>query len=40
MQRFPLTQMLTETDALLDGSSAVTRRRVRMMQATAGVMAL
>jgi len=38
--RFPLTQMLTETDALLDGSSAVTRRRVRMMEATAGVMAL
>lgn len=38
--RFGLDQVLEETASLLDGSSAVTQRRVRMMQAYAGVMAI
>jgi len=38
--RFPLTRVLEETAALLDGSSQVTRRRVRMMETYAGVLAV
>ncbi len=38
--RFPLRQVIDETEALLDGSSPVTRRRVVMMEAIAGVMAV
>jgi 6-phosphofructokinase 1 len=36
----PLPVMLAETDALLDGSSPTTRRRVQMMAAVEGVLAL
>jgi 6-phosphofructokinase 1 len=38
--RFPLTRVLSETAALLDGSSGVTQRRVRMMEAYEGVLAV
>lgn len=38
--RFPLAQVLEETDRLLDGTSPVTRRRVKMMEAYAGVLAI
>ena len=38
--RFPLTTMLERTDALLDGSSETTRRRVQMMETAAGVLAI
>lgn len=38
--RFPFRHMLAGTDALLDGSSEVTRRRVRMMQTFAGVLSV
>lgn len=38
--RFDLGRVLAETDALLDGTSPVTRRRVRMMEAYEGVIAL
>jgi hypothetical protein len=34
VQRFPLEQVLKETQSLLDGTSPVTRRRVLMMQLT------
>lgn len=37
---FPLETVLAETEALLDGSSEVTRRRVLRMQAVQGVLAL
>lgn len=37
---FPLEKVHQETEALLEGSSAVTRRRVRMMEASAGILAL
>lgn len=36
--RFPLERVLAETAALLDGSSPVTQRRVRMMEAVEGVL--
>jgi len=36
----PLARMLTETAKLLDGSSPVTQRRVRMMESVEGVMSL
>lgn len=38
--RFPLTRVLTETASLLDGTSPVTKRRVAMMEAFAGVLAV
>ena len=38
--RFPLERVLEETRALLDGTSAVTKRRVKMMEANEGVLAL
>lgn len=38
--RFPLAQVLDETGRLLDGTSPVTRRRVKMMEAYAGVLAI
>lgn len=40
VRRFGLAQVLVETEALLDGTSAVTRRRVRMMEAYEGVLAV
>jgi 6-phosphofructokinase 1 len=38
--RFPFRHVLAETDALLDGSSPVTQRRVRMMEAYEGVLSI
>jgi 6-phosphofructokinase 1 len=38
--RFPLDKVLEETKALIDGSSPVTRRRVKMMEANEGTLAL
>lgn len=38
--RFPLDQVIRETDALIDGSSRVTQRRVQMMEAVEGVLSL
>jgi 6-phosphofructokinase 1 len=40
VQLFPLDRVLEETKALIDGSSPVTQRRVAMMAAAAGVLAL
>lgn len=40
VKRFPLETMLERTEALLDGSSETTRRRVTMMEAVAGVLAI
>ncbi|NNC91022.1 MAG: ATP-dependent 6-phosphofructokinase [Acidimicrobiia bacterium] len=40
VQRFPLDHVLAETEALLDGSSPVTQRRVKMTEAIEGVLAL
>ncbi len=40
VRRFDLPRVLRETEALIDGSSPVTRRRVRMMEAVEGVLAL
>src|SRR5215217_507733 len=40
VKRYPLEQVLAETAALLDGSSPVTQRRVRMMESVQGVLAL
>jgi hypothetical protein len=40
VQRFSLGRVLSETEALLDGSSPVTRRRVAMTEAIEGVLAL
>lgn len=37
---FPITRVLEETAALIDGSSAVTKGRVALMEAAAGVLAL
>jgi 6-phosphofructokinase 1 len=37
---FPIAQVLSETAALLDGSSAVTQGRVALMEKAAGVLAL
>jgi 6-phosphofructokinase 1 len=37
---FPLQQVIDHTDALLDGSSPVTQRRVKMMSAIAGVLSV
>lgn len=38
VQRFPLDRVLQETDALIDGSSPVTRRRLQLMEKAAGVL--
>ncbi|MFZ5439231.1 MAG: ATP-dependent 6-phosphofructokinase [Myxococcota bacterium] len=38
--RFPLERVLDETKALIDGTSPVTKRRVALMTAAAGVLAL
>ncbi len=38
--RFSLETVLRETEALLDGSSAVTKRRLQLMQAAEGVLPL
>ena len=40
VSRFPLSVVLEETQALLDGSSPTTKRRVQMMEAVEGVLAL
>ncbi len=40
VSRFPIAKVLEETQALLDGSSPVMRRRVKMMEAHQGVLAL
>lgn len=40
VQRFPLERVLEETNALLDGTSAVTKRRVALMTQASGVLAL
>jgi 6-phosphofructokinase 1 len=40
VQRFPLARVLLETASLIDGSSAVTRRRLAMMEEASGVLAL
>lgn len=37
---YPIEQVLRETDALIDGSSPVTKRRVQMMEAVEGVLSL
>ncbi|MEZ4249669.1 MAG: ATP-dependent 6-phosphofructokinase [Polyangiales bacterium] len=37
---WPLSRVLSETEALLDGSSAVTKGRVALMHAAAGVLAI
>jgi len=38
VQRFALERVLVETDALIDGSSPVTKRRLQMMELAAGVL--
>lgn len=38
VRRFPLRQVLAESDALIDGSSPVTQRRVSMINAIEGVL--
>jgi len=38
--RFPLEQVLSETERLIDGTSPVTRRRVQMMEMVEGVLPL
>lgn len=38
VQRFPLDRVLLETDALIDGTSPVTRRRLQLMEKAAGVL--
>ncbi|MFO0681912.1 MAG: 6-phosphofructokinase [Sandaracinus sp.] len=40
VQLFPLTRVLEETAALLDGTSGVTKHRVALMQKAAGVLSL
>jgi 6-phosphofructokinase 1 len=40
VQRFSLERVLIETEALLDGSSPITRRRVEMIEAIEGILAL
>ncbi len=40
VQRFPLSAVLERTEALLDGSSELTRRRVALLDAHAGVLAV
>lgn len=38
--RFPLARVLEETKSLIDGTSSVTKRRVSLMSAASGVLAL
>ena len=38
--RFPLDTVLAETAALIDGTSPITKRRVKMMEANEGVLSL
>lgn len=38
VQRFPLARVLEETKALLDGSSSITQRRLKMMEQAEGVL--
>ena len=38
--RFPLESVLAETDAMLEGTTDVVQRRMRMMEAIEGVLAL
>jgi 6-phosphofructokinase 1 len=40
VQRFGLEQVLAETQALIDGTSPVTRRRLQLLQAVEGVLPL
>jgi len=40
VQRFPLARVLEETKALLDGSSPITQRRLKMMEQAEGVLPL
>ncbi|MBW2253515.1 MAG: 6-phosphofructokinase [Deltaproteobacteria bacterium] len=40
VHRFSLEQVIEETTALLDGTSPVTQRRVKLMQSYAGVLAI
>ncbi len=40
VMRFPLTRVLDETRALIDGSSPVTKRRVALMTTASGVLSL
>jgi 6-phosphofructokinase 1 len=40
VQRFSLTKVLSETAALLDGSSPITQRRLKLMEAAEGVLPL
>jgi 6-phosphofructokinase 1 len=40
VQRFPLERVLSETAALLDGSSPVTRRRLALIEAVEGILGL
>jgi len=40
VQVFPLSEVLSQTEALLDGSSPITQRRLRMTEAIEGVLAL
>jgi 6-phosphofructokinase len=38
VQRFSLERVLVETEALIDGSSPVTKRRLQMMELASGVL--
>ena len=40
VQRYPLERVLDETRALLDGTSPVTRARLRLLRDVEGVLAL
>jgi hypothetical protein len=40
VQRFPLERVLAETASLIDGTSPITRRRVKLMEQASGVLAL
>lgn len=40
VQRFPLDRVLAETASLLDGTSPVTKRRLRMIEAVEGMLGL
>ena len=40
VSRYPLAQVLEESQALIDGTSPLTQRRVQMMEAIEGVLGL
>jgi len=40
VQRFPLERVLIETERLLNGTSDVTQRRLRLMEVVEGVLPL